>query len=430
MNRSMYLVALVLAAGLSACSQPGDAKQKETAKSTIGGIERDIVTPVEAEWPKRGTIAAYFETTSRIMAENRVEITTKISGTCIEIRAEEGDLVREGQLLAVLDQPEAHQALAAAEIQVPHRKVEFERATKELSFGLTSQAAADAARASYEQALANVRQQRVQVDNLTVRAPITGVITARNVQMGQVVPMGQPIFSMVDPESYILRITPPEQELPRLRRGQLAHVNIDALGGRLYEATVRRINPAVDAMSGTIEVVLDFDKAIQEQLMDAAFARVRLVMETREDVLLVPKDAIIEENARKYVFVVHEQEEQDADAGPVAASTVAETAAMDALEGAPQRVTAVAERVEVRVGLEDREHVEILSGLDDAALVITLGQHNLKAGSRITVTNIEDALLANAGLDADAALAVARQKRESAEDRQQGPQRMRRQRMH
>src|SRR5690606_38244849 len=102
----------------------------------------------------------------------------------------------------------------------------------------------------------------------------------RNIQMGQLVQAGQAVFSMVDPQSFILTITPPEQELPRLRPGQVAQVNIDALGGKLYEARVRRINPAVDRLTGTVEVILDFDRATREQLVDAAFARVRLVMET------------------------------------------------------------------------------------------------------------------------------------------------------
>lgn len=425
------LAAIVLAAGISGCTQGGDAANKSTGTAAaVAPIEREIVIPVEAEQPARGTISAYFETTSRVVAENRIEVTTKASGTCMELNAEEGDAVAEGQLLAVLHQPELLQALSAAEIQVPHQKVEFERTQKGFNLGLNSQAELDAARASYEQAKSNVEQQRVQVDNLTIRAPISGVITARNIQIGQLIPAGQSVFTMVDPQSYVLRITPPEQELPRLRPGQVAQVNIDALGGKLYEAHVRRINPAVDRLTGTVEVVLDFDKKTREQLVDAAFARVRLVMETHEDALLVPKDAIVEENARDYLFIVRPPKDDGA-------TTTAAAIGIDAGEAAPAVDTAtdaaaarVAERIEVQVGLEDKQNAEILSGLEDDDLVVTIGQHNLKTGTKIDVTNMDAALTANIDKDADEALQEARARREAEEqeggDGRRGRGRMRR----
>jgi membrane fusion protein (multidrug efflux system) len=438
MTRYTYVLAAILLAGVTSCNRTGDANPKDSSTAAATApVEREIVIPVEAELPSRGSISAHFETTSRILAENRVEVTTKTSGTCVELHAEAGETVQEGAVLAVLTQPEILQALSAAEIIVPHRKVEYERALKGLSLGLNSQAELDAARASYEQAKSTVEQQRVQVDNLTIKAPISGVITARNILVGQLIPAGHSAFSMVDPQSYILMITPPEQELPRLRPGQVAQVNIDALGGKEYEARVRRINPAVDSVTGTVDVVLDFDAETRGQLMDAAFARVRLVMETHDDALLVPKDSIVEENARKYLFLVRKPEAASTPAADAAAAADAPPAAETPGAAAPAAVSdttslaSVAERVEVRAGLEDKDHVEILSGLTDQDLVVTVGQHNLKSGSKVDVMNIEDALMARMDLNADDALKEARAKREAEEqEQQQEQQRHRRRRMH
>ena len=434
MTKSVYaLAAAVLVAGFSGCTLTGDASSKAgDSASGTGPVEREIVIPVEAQPPTRGSISAYFETTSRIVAENRVEVTTKSSGTCVELLAEEGETVQEGHVLAVLQQPEAKQALSAAEIQVPHRKVEFERAQKGFSLGLNSQSELDAARSTYEQAKSSVEQQRVLVDNLTIRAPINGVITARNVQQGQLVPAGQSVFTMVDPESYILRISAPEQELPRLHPGQVALVNIDALGGKQCEARVRRINPAVDRATLMFDVVLDFDPEIRAQLMDAAFARARLIMETHDNALLVPKDVIVEENARKYLFLVRPPKDagaQTAQQPETPASTDPAATPQDGTVATAQNdaaAAAIAERVEVQVGLEDKDHVEILSGLRDDDLVVTVGQHNLKTGTKIDVLNTADAIVAKIDVDADEALQDARAKRESEE--QQGPTEQRRRR--
>jgi hypothetical protein len=79
-----------------------------------------------------------------------------------------------------------------------------------------------------------------------------------------------------------------------------------------------------------------------------------------------------------------------------------------------------AERVEVQIGLEDSKHVEVLSGLDDQALVVTLGQQTLKTGSLVTITNASDQILAQAGLSAEEALKVAREKRARQQAGQRG----------
>ncbi|MCL4693567.1 MAG: efflux RND transporter periplasmic adaptor subunit, partial [Candidatus Hydrogenedentes bacterium] len=203
-------------------------------------------------------------------------------------------------------------------------------------------------------------------------------------------------FDIVDTNSYILTINPPEQLLPRVEKGQKALVSIDAVKGDAFEATVRRINPAVDPATGTVKVTLDFRKDIMSQLREAAFARVRLVMDTRENALLVPKDAVIEENARKYLFVVG-PEEQASPEGSESADTAANTM--------------IATRVEVKTGLEDNAKVEIIEGIDENSPIVTVGQQTLKSGSEVKLTTTQEELLAKAGLSAEEALAAAEAER-------------------
>ena len=175
----------------------------------------------------------------------------------------------------------------------------------------------------------------------------------------------------------------------------------------VFEAKVRKINPHVDA-SGTFKVTLEFEGEARSRLQDGLFARVRLVMETHENALLVPKEAIVEENARKHLFVVARAEgatqETGEDAGAEASASEAAPDGDDML---------VAQRVEVETGLETSDVVEILSGIDDETLVITLGQQTLKPGSPIKVTNAEAELYAKSGLSAQEALEAAKAAREA-----------------
>jgi membrane fusion protein (multidrug efflux system) len=220
-------------------------------------------------------------------------------------------------------------------------------------------------------------------------APIAGVITQKVVQKGMVVGTGIPVFSIVDPDSFLLPITPPEKEVQSLREGQLAEVSVDSAPDKVFNVTVRRIDPAVDPATGTIRVILDFDAADRAMLKDSAFARVKLILETRENVLTVQKDTLVEENSRKYLMVLKKQD------------ATAEAAA----DAVPRYV---AERVEVTTGLEDSNFIEILQGIDAESLIVTLGQHTLKAGAVVTITNAEEAIMANIALPAEDAIAASK----------------------
>lgn len=368
----------------------------------------EVVVPVEASKPVRGNIATYFETTTRVEAERLVNVAAKASARCIAMRAEVGDAVKVGQVIAELERDEAQALYQQSDVQVRQNKTAYELAKKQFEEGLGPKVEMDNARYAYDQSLATLETQKLQLENLTIRAPIDGVITSRTIQEGMLVSTGMEVFRIVDPTSFILTISPPERELPRLEVGQKAKVTIDAMRGKEFEATIRRINPSVDPISGTVKVVLDFDEEVRKNLREAAFARVKLVMATLQNVLLAPKEALIEEEGRQYVFVVRPAP-QAAD-GP-------QPAAVPAPEGEEpkgENVGAlVAERVEVRAGLEDTNRVQILSGVTEADLLITNGQYTLKPGTKVRVTNLHDEVWQNAKLTADEALEQAEERRSS-----------------
>lgn len=399
-----------------------------------------VVIPVECMLPERGSISAYFETTTRVEAEWKVDILAEGIGECMEVFVEEGDTVKKGTVLAELDKKEAQASLSQAEVQMRQRKVEFDRAELASKDGLISSAEYDSAYFVYQQSVENRNMLQVRVDNLTIIAPIDGLVTTRHIQKGMLVSQGMAAFSIVDPTSFMVAINPPEKELHRLHIGQVAEVTIDALQGERFQAKVRRINPSVDPVRGTIKVLLEFEEETRKRLREAAFARVKLVMETHENVLLVAKDAVVGENARKYLFVAREAEaealeaeepaepgEDDADDAEedggnlltpdVEASVIEQSDAEgDDLDAqGPPAPRFVADRVEIFTGLEDSTRVEILSGIEEGDLLVTNGQHTLKPGSFLNVTNATEEILSKAGLDLDEALAAAQKRREGGE---------------
>ncbi|MEA3365286.1 MAG: efflux RND transporter periplasmic adaptor subunit [Candidatus Hydrogenedentes bacterium] len=434
------LTAVAVAVG---CSNPfqQNANPKAAQAATEYTVD-EIVIPVEVETPMRGDVSAYFETTTRVEAENQVEVTSEGMGTCIAVFADEGDTVSEGDILAELDKDEARATLSQALVTENERKTAYERAKRAFEAGILAEQDRDAAQFAYENAVANRRLQEVQLANLTIRAPISGIVTHRHIQGGMLVSTGTPAFTIVDPSSYQLVINPPEKDLMRLRKGQVAKFTVDAMPGKEFQARISRINPSVDPTSGTVKVVLSLNKETQDELREAAFVRVRLVMETHENTLLVPKDAVIEENARTYAFVARRNEpaQETSDTGQTIApssenKTATENPEVVDTTDAPEEDSAstvttksywVAERVEVEVGLEDSEHCEILEGLDEENLVVTLGQHTLKPGARVSITTAEEELAKSRNLSAEEALKAAE---EAKKNKEQPGRRSRRRRM-
>lgn len=388
-----------------------------------GGSALDdlVLVPVEATRPTRGDISSYFETTTRVEAEKHVQVVSEGVGECIEVLVDEGEAVQEGDVLARLDPKQLETQIRQTRVNVQQAKFQMDKAEEQQKEGILSPFELENARFAYEQAAAMLELQELQLEHQTIQAPISGVVTMRNIQKGQMVATGVPVFRIVDPESYILPIMPPEKELPRLKLDQVAKVSIDSVEGREFEAHVRRINPSVDPLSGTVKVVLDFEDAARPFLREGSFARVKLIMETHASVLMVPKDAVIEENARKYLMIVREQ------ATPTAAEPVESAAAteLQTPEASPEQVqekqpALVAERIEIKTGLEDSNNVEVVEGLEAEMLVVTLGQHTLKPGSQVKITTAEDEINALASLTADEALALARGERRNARNAQSG----------
>lgn len=416
MSNHVWCLAAVLfaAVALAACDVNFTARGGGGAGGP-GAVSDDpeVVIPVEAVHPERGDIATYFETTSRVEAEEKVDVSAKATSRCTEVLVDVGDRVEAGDVLAELEKDEAKAQYEQTAVQVRQNKTAYELAKAQFEEGLGPKVEMDNARYTYEQSLATLESQKLQIDNLTIRAPINGVITSRDIQRGMLVSSGQQVFHIVDPASFMLTISPPEKELPRLKVGQEAWVTIDALQGQEFKAKIRRINPSVDPVSGTVKVILDFEDDLRKKLHESAFARVKLVMATLRNVLLVPKEAIVEEEGRQYVFVARPDTGEDVDSDEEAKAAVEA-----ALEQSPEEYPEpgyVAERVAVRTGLEDSARVQLLGQVSEDDLIVTNGQHTLKAGTRVRVTNLRDAIRANAELSAEEALAAAEERRKAGE---------------
>ncbi len=369
------LLAIVITSNLG-CSLHKKVDANDDAKINTQNV-KPIAFPVEATFPLKKDISKYFETTTRISAEKKVDVISKGIGICEEIFFEEGDYVKEGQVLAKLDTSEVETQILQTKVNIEKCKSALEIAEKSLREGIGSKVERDNARFALDAAEATLKMQQVQLKNQTITAPISGIITRRNIQKGAMVSTGMPVCSIVDPDSYVLPINIPEREISKVYIGQKAEVVIDSCPSENFIVSVLRISPTIDPSSGTVRTTLHFSENTRNDCVkDSAFARVKLIMEVHPQAIVIPKDAVLEESGRKYIFVAQTKD-------------TADIKNLDIEEIKNNSIHFTAEKVEIQVGLEDSTYYEVLKGIDENTLVVTLGQMNLKPGSVIEVTSLE-----------------------------------------
>jgi len=315
--------------------------------------EEEIATPVVTARVARGSISAQIRATSTIEAERMVTVHAESTGRITALGIEEGDEVKEGQTLARVRQDLQRSGLDRASTSLTKAERELETIRQLHARGVASQFELDQAELAYDTATIDVRDRKRDVGNTRVVAPFRGTITQRFVSEGAFVSTGAQLVSIVDFDTLVARVFVPEKELDRLRAGQDAEIAGKAAQGRKGTGKLVRIAPIVDAATGTVKVTIALPPGLVggEAFLPGMYAEVTLTTETRPQATLVPKPALVYDEEQPYLFVV------DGD-----------------------RV----QRVKVELGLTDREHAEIASGIDVGQEIVLAGHAGLKDAGLVT----------------------------------------------
>jgi membrane fusion protein (multidrug efflux system) len=284
--------------------------------------------------------------------------------------------VKAGQLLAELDDADALAKARQAEAQMHKAEATFAHAQAAIPKHLIPEYEYEqdkfdlaAQRAAYEAA-------NIQLSYTRIVAPVDGVIAERSIKIGNLVQANQNLFRIVgmNPLQAVLNV--PERQLGILKAGQAVQLEADALPGKKFAGSILRIAPVVDPASGTFRVTCQFRDA-SAILRPGMFARIDIVYDQRADALTVPRSALVEEDGQTSVFVV--------DKAPPAPAPKSEAGKPTANAPAAAPSGFVAHRQLVKTGYSDGDKVEIISGLDAGARVITVGRNAVRDGTAVLV---------------------------------------------
>lgn len=337
------LFAVGLLFGLTACNN-GDGEDPN-------GENETVIIPVEVSNVSRGDISAYYANTATLEAEQEATVVSKVRGIVNEIYVEEGDLVEAGQVIAKIEDEQYRIEAARAKATLDRLESEFNRNEQLFDRNLVSAETFQNAQYEYESQKAEYELAQLNLEYTTIKSPIGGVVSERFVKKGNMVRTDEEVFHVTDfsPLQAILYV--PEHEMSKIRKDQTAQIQVDAMPGQIFEGQVERISPVVDAETGTFKVTVYIDQT-DEILRPGMFGRVKIVYDTRQNTRMIPKSAIMSEDLAQSVYVIRDS---------------------------------LAFKKDIRTGYTNGSNVEVIEGLDDGEIVVTIGQGSLQDSSKVNI---------------------------------------------
>lgn len=337
--------ALACALLLAACQQGDGAKGEDE--------EETPPIPVETSLPVRGDVFAVYSGTAPIEAFAQADVIAKVAGEIRHILVEEGDDVKQGQILARLDGDRLRLELKESQARLRKLQRDFERNKDLKDKGLISEGDFENIQYELEALEASYNLASLELDYTQIRAPISGVVSQRYVKLGNTIAVGEPVFRVTSIEPLVAYLHIPEREYRQIAPEQPVRIDIDALAGAQIFADVTRVSPIVDPDTGTFKITIEIDDA-ERRIKPGMFGRMSIVYDRHENALQIPRSAIVEEIGTTSVFVVEDN---------------------------------VAIRKPVTTGFSANGFIEITDGIGDNDYVITVGQVGLKPDAAVTVIN-------------------------------------------
>ena len=304
-----------------------------------------------------------------LVADKTVPLSFLVPGKVDHVYFDEGDHVKQGQILAKVEIDDYRSNLEIAEAQLFEAQDAYSRTLPLYGDGAIAENVFIRIKAHLDQAKAARDIARKKVKDTKLRSPIPGIVGAKNVELGQTISTGLPVFTIVKTDRVFARVSVPESEIGKIALGQKAIVAINALDDHAIEGKVTLIGAMAEPRTRTYTVKIELPNP-DFALRTGMIAEARIITDKTIEMITVPGKAIVRDaDNRTYVFLADTREER-------------------------------AVRQRVFPGSVHREEIEIKEGLNPEDAVIIAGQHKITDGTPINVTQ---------SISPDATASVAKQ---------------------
>jgi multidrug efflux system membrane fusion protein len=319
-------------------------------------------TSVSIATAKSETIPNLLTAVGDLAAVHQVNVTSDVNGRITEIQFTAGASVKEGTpLVQLFDGPEQGD-LANFKAQLRVAQISLDRAKQLAERQVGPQATVDTAQAAFDQASAGIAKTEAIISQKLVRAPFSGELGVRKVEVGQYLTAGTQIVSLTDLSVLFANFTVTEKDSGQLKVDQIVRIAVDAYPGRTFEGKITTIEPQIATETRNIRVQATMQNP-DKILKPGMFATTTVVLPDKPPVVTVPETAVDYTLYGDSVYLLGEKKGED---GTTSLSVT---------------------RTFVQTGNRIGGRAEILKGVKDGDRVVAVGQLKLQSGSAVTISD-------------------------------------------
>ena len=320
-------------------------------------------TPVTTAEVLKQTWESLLASVGSLEAVQGVMVTAELPGKVVRITFEPGSTATAGDILVSQNTSSEAAQLRAAEASLTLAKIERDRKRILLTKNTISQSEYDNADAQYKEAEAQADNIRSVITKKNIRAPFSGRLGIRHVNLGQNLKEGDAIVSLQTIDPIFVNFSLPQQQLAQIQPGLRVRVTTDAFPGQVIEGHITAINPQVDTATRNIQLQATVANP-EERLRPGMFVNVSLVLPVEKNVLAIPATSVLYAPYSDSVFVVDEKKELE--------------------NGPPGKIV---RQQFVRLGEKRGDYVAVVSGLEEGQTVVSTGVFKLRNGQAVSVDN-------------------------------------------
>lgn len=368
----VFLLLLFTAMITLRCSpgQSGEETEQAASADSLKNTEEAVaeneennenLIPVEVTTVSLGDISDFILLSSNLETEVMADVYAQVQGIVEKIHKEEGQYVNKGDTLLSLKAEEYELAEKRTRVEYERQISNYNRQKEMHSKQLLSDDEFEQAKFALETARIIWEEAKLNLDFMQIQSPISGWVGERLTKVGARIQQSDKLFTVVNQSQVIAVVWVPEKSINEISIGQEALLTSDHIEDVQFEGWVKRISPMVDPASGTCKVTVGV-RNVGRVLRPGMFVNVHIIVDTHEDVVLVPKTAVVYEKEYMNVFVVRDS---------------------------------VAHKVRLKPGFEDHEKIESTAGVEPGDKIIVVGQAGMKDKTRVRIVSERENMLGN-----------------------------------
>lgn len=329
---------------------------------------------------KKMNLQVNIEGTGSVYAGVTKDIVSNNSGTLSGLGAKIGDVVSVGDSLFTVNSDDLKQSVTKAQNNLEKQKLTLASSKNANEIAINTLSVKDA-----ETQLSNAVNQ---LNKMTVTSPVNGIVTSQNSSNGDSVQSGKAIITVVDPTSMKVKVSVDELNISKVKVGQKSEIKFDALKDKTYEGTVESVAQigTTSNNSTTYDVVVSISNPTDIKI--GMNANVNILVESKDNAITVPKEALVEKNEKKYVMVASSSSANSSTENAATSTNSQKQNTNNISRNMSAGTSSNGRLVEVTVGIENDNYVEILEGVEEGTTILI----SLPSTSTSTTTNNKNSL--------------------------------------